>query len=169
MMKLTRHFFIPVRAVALAAALLFGAPARAVDPPHLTAAACASCHMAHLNAGLDLTTVAGNANLCLSCHAPGGSASSRAFVSGDQALSWPGLPAGTNAAGTSHRWDANAAGHLVSLGGATTPSTGTIVPSGVYTGAYAKTYTLQIVISGAVGAARFNWSATTPGGGSGSR
>ncbi len=167
MMKLTRHFFIPVRAVALAAALLFGAPARAVDPPHLTAAACASCHMAHLNAGLDLTTVAGNANLCLSCHAPGGSASSRAFVSGDQALSWPGLPAGTNAAGTSHRWDAGAAGWLVFLGGAAVPSTGMIISSGVYTGAFAKTYTLSIATGGAVGAARFGWTATVPGGGAG--
>jgi hypothetical protein len=54
------------------------------------------------------------------------------------------------------------------LGGAVIPSTGAIFSSGTYAGAYAKTYTLTISTAGRVGAARFNWSATTPGGGSGS-
>ena len=160
------HFFL-IRAVALAAVVLSGVSVRAVDPPHLTASVCGSCHFPHVAAGADLTTVAGNANLCMSCHTAGGSASTRPFVSADQALPWPGLAAGTSPAGTSHRWDASAAGHLVYLGGAVTPSTGTIFSSGVYTGAYAKTYTLQITTAGAVGTAQFGWSATTPGGGSG--
>ena len=142
----------------------------AADPPHYgtnNSISCGSCHVMHLAAGAALTTVAGNANACMSCHISGGSASSKAFVAADQALPWPGLPAGTNTAGTSHRWDANAAGHLLFLGGAVTPSTGTITPSGVYTGYYAKTYTIQITSSGAVGTAQFSWSATLPGGGAG--
>ena len=164
-MKTSRHFF-PIRALALGAAFLSGVSVRAIDPPHLTASVCGSCHIPHFS-NADLTSVAGNANLCMSCHTPGGSASSKAFVSADQALPWPGLPTGTNAVGTSHRWDANAAGHMVFLGGATTPSTEIIFPSGVYTGAYAKTYTLQITTAGLVGTAQFNWTATAPGGGSG--
>jgi len=165
-MNSTCHFFL-IRAVALAAVVLSGVSVRAVDPPHLTASVCGSCHFPHVAAGADLTTVAGNANLCMSCHTAGGSASTRPFVSADQALPWPGLAAGTSPAGTSHRWDASAAGHLVYLGGAAMPSTGTIFSSGVYTGVYAKTYTLQISMSGPVGMARFGWTATTPGGGSG--
>ncbi len=164
-MRTSRYFFL-VRAAVLVAAMFSGGSVRAIDPPHLTASVCGSCHIPHFS-NADLTSVAGNANLCMSCHLAGGAAASSAFVSADQALPWPGLPTGTNAVGTSHRWDANAAGHLVSLGGATTPSTGGIIPSGVYTGAFSKTYTLQIATSGVVGTALFNWTATAPGGGSG--
>ncbi len=156
-----------LRALTLAWLCLARMPVPAVDMPHWTASGCGACHLAHQTAGNDLTSVAGNANLCMSCHVAGGSASSKAFVSADQALPWPGLPTGTNAAGSSHRWDASAAGHLLYLGGAATPSAGTLFSSGVYTGAFAKTYTLQILAAGNVGTARFNWSATTPGGGSG--
>ena len=123
--------------------------------------------MTHQAPGGDLTAAAGNPNLCMSCHQSGGVASSLAFAASEQALPWPGLPSGTNATGTSHRWDANAAGHIAFLGGAATASTGLIMPSGVYTGAYAKTYTISISTAGAAGTARFNWTATTPGGGSG--
>ena len=121
--------------------------------------------MAHHSVGTTLTTRDGNGNLCMSCHTSGGSASGKAFASVDQALTWPG--AGTNAAGTSHRWDAGAAGRLQFIGGAVTPSTGTITPSGVYTGYYARTYTLQILNPGAVGVAQFSWSASAFGGGAG--
>lgn len=137
----------------------------AIDPPHNTVADCGSCHMAHHSVGTTLTTRDGNGNLCMSCHTSGGSASGKAFASVDQALTWPG--AGTNAAGTSHRWDAGAAGRLQFIGGAVTPSTGTITPSGVYTGYYARTYTLQILNPGAVGVAQFSWSASAFGGGAG--
>ena len=147
-----------------------GLPVLAIDPPHFGAAygiECASCHVAHHAAGANLTSLAGNANVCMSCHVAGGLASAKAFVSADEALPWPGLPTGTNAAGNSHRWDSSAAGYLQYLGGAATPSTGTITPSGVYTGYYAKTYTIQIQSSGTVGTAQFSWSATSPGGGAG--
>lgn len=144
-----------------------GIPAFAIDPPHVTTNLCNSCHMSHLNPGGNLTTVAGNANLCISCHQPGGTASSHPFANSDQALPWSGLPAGTGASGTAHRWDANAAGHVLFLGGATTPSAGILMPTGVFTGAYAKTYTITINTPGSAGTARFNWAATTPGGGSG--
>ncbi len=159
--------FFPRFAVALVVAVFWVTSVLAIDPPHQTAAVCGACHFPHFAAGADLTTVAGNANLCISCHSAGGTASGKAFVAADQALPWPGLPGGTNAAGSSHRWDASAAGHLQFLGGAVTPSTGVIIPTGVYTGVYPKTYTIQIATAGAVGTARFNWTATTPGGGSG--
>jgi len=149
----------------IVAAGVSGIPASAIDPPHVTTALCTSCHMAHLNPGGDLSTVAGNGNLCISCHQPGGTASTTPFANADQALPWSGLPAGVVASGTSHRWDANAAGHVAFLGGAPVPSTGTVVPSGVFTGAYAKTYTLTIVAPGSMGTARFNWITTAPGGG----
>jgi predicted CXXCH cytochrome family protein len=147
---------------------LSAVPAFAIDPPHVTANLCSSCHIPHLALGGDLTSVAGNANLCISCHQSGGTASTKPFADIDQALPWPGSPAGVSASGTSHRWDAGAAGHLVFLGGAGTPSTGTLVPSGTFTGPYAKTYTITISSAGAVGTARFNWAATAPGGGAGS-
>ena len=121
--------------------------------------------MAHHAAGPTLTTNAVIANLCMSCHTSGGSASGRAFASVDQALTWPG--AGTNAAGTSHRWDSGAAGRLQFVGGAVTPSTGMITPAGAYAGYYARTYTIQIQSSGLVGAAQFSWSAAAFGGGAG--
>ena len=145
---------------------LFAASVWASDPPHNTVAGCSSCHVAHHAAGPTLTTNAANANLCMSCHVAGGSASAKAFVTTDQALPWPGLPAGTNAGGTSHRWDSGLAGHLMAVN-TTNLSTGTITLGGAYTGYYAKTYTLQILNSGAVGAAQFSWSATLPGGGFG--
>ena len=146
---------------------LWAVLALAVDPPHATTNLCASCHLPHFAPGGGITTVGGNPNLCMSCHQPGGTASSQPFAESDQALPWPGLPAGVTAAGTSHRWDASAAGHVAFLGGATTPSTGTLMPVGTFTGAYAKTYTLTIVSAGPVGTATFNWAATTPGGGAG--
>ncbi|MCX6902729.1 MAG: hypothetical protein NTW03_04485 [Verrucomicrobia bacterium] len=59
-----------------------------------------------------------------------------------------------------------AAGHLSFLGGAGTPSTGTLQPGGTFTGAYSKTYSITIAAAGVSGTARFNWAATLPGGGS---
>ncbi|HLP76571.1 MAG TPA: hypothetical protein VK327_06575 [Candidatus Paceibacterota bacterium] len=165
-MKTSAQLFLR-RAVALVGVVSFAASAWAIDPPHKTVNMCGDCHMPHLGSGATLTSVAGNGNLCMSCHTIGGTASSHPFVSADQALPWPGLPAGTSPAGSSHRWDSGAAGHLQFLGGAATPSTGAIRPTGAYTGVYAKTYNIQITTSGAVGVATFNWSATTPGGGSG--
>ncbi len=151
----------------LVAAGGLGVSVFAIDPPHDTAAYCASCHVPHTSLGGDLTSVAGNANLCISCHQPGGPASTTPFANGDQALPWSGLPAGAVAAGNSHRWDASAAGHVAFLGGAATPSTGNLIPVGVFTGNYAKTYTITIATSGGVGTASFNWTATAPGGGAG--
>ena len=52
----------------------------AIDPPHDTAAYCASCHVPHTSLGGDLTSVAGTANLCISCHQPGGPASTTPFA-----------------------------------------------------------------------------------------
>lgn len=148
--------------------LLWCIPAASLasDPPHTNANACATCHLTH-NAFGPLLLTNGVANLCLSCHSAGGEASAKPFASANQAWPWPGLPAATNASGTSHRWDAGAAGHVVFQGGAVTSSTGIIFPGGVYTGAYPKTYTVTITNAGNAGVARFNWTATLPGGGAG--
>ncbi len=137
----------------------------ASDPPHNGIVQCKSCHTLHGAPGATLTAVAGNANLCLSCHTPGGTASAKPFAPLDQAVASPGLPAGTPASGNSHRWDAGPAGRAVK--GTPNTSTGTITPLGAFTGAYAKTYTLTITTAGNVGAAQFSWTATSPGGGSG--
>jgi len=158
-----------VRAVFWLALLLFASGfalrALGVNPPHTND--CAACHKTHSSPGAALGSVAGNANLCMSCHQAGGSASAKAFALTDQAVSWPGLPAGTNSAGTSHRWDSGPAGRLQFVGGAAVASTGALIQTGAYTGVYAKTYTLTISTAGAAGTARFNWTATTPGGGAG--
>ncbi|MBL0211900.1 MAG: hypothetical protein IPQ13_13470 [Holophagaceae bacterium] len=139
----------------------------ASDPPHDTSRTveCKSCHTLHASPGATLTAVAGNANLCMSCHVPGGTASAKPFGPLDQADAAPGLPAGTAASGNSHRWDAGPAGRAVK--GTPNTSTGTVMPLGAFTGAYAKTYTLTITTAGNVGGAQFSWTATSPGGGSG--
>ncbi len=142
----------------------------AVDPPHdfsaLADDPCASCHLEHGSPGGGLTTIDGNANLCLSCHVAGGSAAAFPFQSSDQARPAPGLPAGATPSGTSHRWDSGPAGWVEADAGNASP--GTVQSAGAFTGSYAKTYTITIVASGDTGAARFDWSATTPGGGGGS-
>ena len=147
-----------LKSLVFAVSILLPAAAPAIDPPHVTADLCGSCHIPHSSPGGNLTAVAGDANVCLSCHQSGGSASTLAFASSDQALPYPGLPTnvvGAAASGTSHRWDASAAGHVQFLGGAVTPSTGSVKPLGTYTGYYPKVYTLTITTAGAAGVARF--------------
>jgi predicted CXXCH cytochrome family protein len=87
----------------IAALSLVGGRAFALDPPHDNATlgdACRSCHIVHQSAGVGLMSVAGNANLCMSCHTSTGVASDFPFATIDQAV--PGD------AGSSHRWDAPA-------------------------------------------------------------
>ena len=157
-----------VLAAVILLALRFPSPLRATDLPHTDGNNCSNCHMVH-NAlgGVYLSVVNGNANLCQSCHVPGGSASAKALSNSDQAFPAQGLPAGVAPSGNSHRWDSGVAGHVVSVGGAAIASTGTVQSSGTFNGMYAKTYTLTISNPGAVGVATFDWTATTPGGGSG--
>ena len=152
-------------ALLLAALGLLPPGALAFDLPHTNSIAnCGDCHLLHRAPGVTLTSKAGNANLCLSCHTAGKVAAGQDFADSDQALPGLGLPAGIPAGGTSHRWDSSVAGHAVFLGGT---STGTVEPGGAFTGAYAKTYTITITNAGNSGAARFNWVATSPGGGAG--
>lgn len=58
---------------------------------------CSSCHLTHNAAGGTLTGIAGNANLCISCHNPTGMASSLPLDNPDKAIPGTG--------GTSHAWD----------------------------------------------------------------
>lgn len=150
---------------AVSAIVLGLSAALALDPPHNID--CANCHQTHNSPGATLGSVAGNANLCQSCHSPGGTASNYPLANSDQALPGLGLPPGTGGSGTSHRWDSGVAGHVQFLGGAPVSSTGSLISQGAYTGVYPKTYSITILTAGAAGTATFNWSATSPGGGSG--
>ncbi|MBW2402108.1 MAG: cytochrome c biogenesis protein CcsA, partial [Deltaproteobacteria bacterium] len=56
--------------------------ARALDPPHdyfSNSIDCGNCHLPHGAPGGAITRVAGNPNLCMSCHTPGGLAAARSF------------------------------------------------------------------------------------------
>lgn len=73
--------------------------ALSLDPPHDYASesvVCVSCHNLHAASGMQLTSVAGNPNLCMSCHKAGGSAEGLRFSDIDKAI--PGT------SGTSHAW-----------------------------------------------------------------
>jgi len=136
--------------VAALGAVAFAFSAYALDPPHNYSANLISCtdgsggqrgcHNVHDAPGGAITKIAGNANLCISCHNVGGIASNKPFADGDQALPAPGLPGGVSATGTAHRWDSGAAGHVEAVG--TLASTGTVQSGGAFTGRFAKTYTI---------------------------
>jgi len=151
----------------LLTALLVVPVAHALDPAHDASLNidCSSCHTTHSSAGGSLTTVGGNGNLCLSCHVAGGFAGGLQFVDADQALPGPGLPSGTAPSGTSHRWDAGAAGHIKPDAGNT--SVGEVVPGGAFNGRFPKTYTLTLTSTGDVGTAAFSWNDTLGGSGTG--
>ena len=155
-----RRLRVPARIVPL---LFLGSALTASDPPHdgSRSIQCLSCHKAHGAVGGALTNVAGNANLCLSCHVSGGSAAAKALLAVNQALPGGGLPAGTSASGTSHRWDSGPAGRVVR--GAPNTSSGIISVSGTYIGAYPTTIQIKISAAGQAGIARFDWQQTLNG------
>ncbi|MBI5526946.1 MAG: hypothetical protein HY897_11480 [Deltaproteobacteria bacterium] len=80
---------------------LFSGISSGTDAPHDPTTptfnqGCEGCHTLHNNPNLALTNVAGNANLCINCHATKG-------------MSWaPAQQAVPGSTGTSHRWDAPA-------------------------------------------------------------
>ncbi|WP_243293230.1 cytochrome c3 family protein [Geothrix mesophila] len=161
------HAILPALATGLL--LAAGAALLATDPPHNISTAnsygalnyCSTCHKLHGAPGGTLTTVSGNTNLCLSCHVSGGRATNQAFAATDQAVPAGASLVGSTAGGTSHRWDSGAQGRLIK--GSPNTSTGTITPSGDYTGAYAATIKIQVVAAGATGSATVAWSQTTNG------
>ncbi|NOZ34319.1 MAG: hypothetical protein GXO80_03355 [Chlorobi bacterium] len=65
------------------------------DAPHNFT--CNACHITHNSQGISLTSVHGNANLCMSCHNPVGIANAKPFSNADKAT--PGF------SGNSHAWD----------------------------------------------------------------
>lgn len=159
---MNRFRAITLTALAGLLTLFTSTPALASDPPHTGGAGniqCVSCHKLHNAPGGTLTSVSGNSNLCLSCHMSGGSAAAKAFVVSDQAV--PAGLVGATAGGTSHRWDSGPQGRIIK--GTPNASTGTIKPSGVYTGAYSATLEIKISTAGAAGAAKFDWRQTTNG------
>jgi len=91
---------IPFLFLALAAAALV---ARAGDEPHgpTFTVGCSSCHATHKAAGGNLTSVAGNDNLCASCHNLAGLAS--AFPIETMAKASP-----SSGTGSSHSWGVSA-------------------------------------------------------------
>ncbi|HJV22018.1 MAG TPA: cytochrome c3 family protein [Holophagaceae bacterium] len=138
------------------------------DPPHNASKniQCTSCHKLHNAPGGNLTTVSGNTNLCLSCHVSGGLGAGTgnvyAFTSTEQALPGGGLPSGVAATGTSHRWDAGISGRISLPSGQVNTSTGSLSPTGAYTGAYARTYLIKVTTSGSATTAVFQYQATNP-------
>ncbi len=69
-----------------------------MDSPHWgNGISCVSCHVTHNSPGTQLSNVAGNANLCMSCHNPAGMAAAKPFSEADKAR--PGV------SGTSHAWE----------------------------------------------------------------
>jgi predicted CXXCH cytochrome family protein len=157
------------RWLARLAAIALTTTALATDPPHDASSSitCSTCHINPAVPAATIETLAGNPNLCLSCHQPGGSAGAKALFQGDQARPWPGLPAGTSPGGTSHRWDSGTAGRAVFLGDPAFNGDAGISISGTYTGIYAKTFIITITTNGGSTTAQFDWSATWPGGSSG--
>ena len=162
-------WFAGPRILLLAFAMLcLASDLQASDPPHdsFNSIECVSCHTLHSAPGGTLTTVAGNSNLCQSCHVSGGSATNKAMDEADQAQPGLALPAGMSASGTSHRWDAGVTGRLNSITGNT--STGTIKSEGAYTGSNIQTYMITITRAGDVGVAEFEWNRVLKESGSGS-
>lgn len=92
--------YLLIKGIIITAILCVTNYAFAIDPPHSTTqnVYCNSCHSIHKASGTGLTSNASNANLCLSCHVSGGTASTKRFDATMQAA--PGSK------GTSHRWDA---------------------------------------------------------------
>jgi predicted CXXCH cytochrome family protein len=125
----------------------------ALDPPHDVSRGinCPTCHVTHHAPGGAITKVAGNSNLCISCHSSGGVASALPFADTDEAI--PGR------SGTSHRWDSGVSG-WVKVGSANT-SPGRVQSSGAFSGRYSKTYTLTITTAGDLGTARFAWTTSS--------
>ena len=141
----------------LLATSVMSGPALALDPPHDSSRSieCVTCHTLHTAPGGTLTAVAGNANLCQSCHVTGGTATTKPFVEADQARPGLALPAGMNGSGTSHRWDAGPQGRVEADSGNT--SSGTMQSAGAYTGPNIQTYTILITTPGDTGVAQFEW------------
>ncbi len=84
-------------AISLGLALTWAAPwVSALDDPHNFT--CVTCHEGHTQPSGDLMSATGNANLCMSCHSPGGQASELPFSHLDR-----GDPDGTQS-GSSHAW-----------------------------------------------------------------
>lgn len=82
------------------------AGALAIDSPHdasFTTGSCKGCHLVHGAPGASLTSVAGNPNLCASCHSQAGVGARLGFpwVSKDQAIA--------DVYGHSHHWSAGVA------------------------------------------------------------
>jgi predicted CXXCH cytochrome family protein len=76
--------------------------AYALDSPHdggaVPSISCTNCHVGHNAPGANLTSTAGNANLCFSCHVSGGQAAAYEMLSNEQAVQ--------GVSGVHHRWDA---------------------------------------------------------------
>ncbi len=137
-----------------------------LDAPHALARnlTCTTCHLDHDSFGNQIGSRAGNANLCLSCHQVGGSASALALADSQQAQLWPVASGQPRARGTSHRWDAGPSGRVEALSAAPSDA---LRSEGTYSGRYAASYTVTIISAGPAGTARFNWTGTGPGTGTG--
>ncbi len=97
--KAWRFLFAVALALAASAALGTEAPHDITNLPN----ACEACHVAHNAVGGGLTSTAGNANLCKSCH---DLQSNFVVLNWQTALAPTGNQAVPGTGGSSHRWDA---------------------------------------------------------------
>ena len=163
--KLMRRSLITTLA-ALSLFLTSGRARAQEDQPHsrVNNLTCMSCHLDQDIFGHQITTSAGNANLCQSCHQSGGLASKVPLAESQQARPRPDVVTQWSPTGTSHRWDAAVSGRVESVNA--TPNNA-ILTGGTYTGPYAVTYTITISSAGDAGTARFGWTGSGPNTGSG--
>lgn len=134
-------------------------PALALDPPMDSSNGidCMDCHYPHNADGGKLNTNETNPGLCMTCHTSTGMASTKAFSDSDQA--YPGTT------GSSHRFDSGPSGHVEPK--ATNTSTGEVESTGTFSGRIERTYTITITTAGNVGTARYSFTDTNGGSGSG--
>ncbi|MEI6576696.1 MAG: cytochrome c3 family protein [Bacteroidota bacterium] len=87
--------------------------------PH---SSCNSCHINHTSPGVSLTSILGNANLCMNCHTPSGVAGTMPFTDAMKAV--PGV------SGSSHNWTADAVNPMYQTSLPTDPGMQTRVYNG---------------------------------------
>lgn len=161
--KQMKRWLAPIRLAPLHGAVTFmcclfvGVVSHSQDTPHGTG--CADCHINHDEFGNQFLSTLGNENVCLTCHVSGGKASRQPFWAGDQAAPVPGQGAALKGNGRSHRWDSTVSARVEPVGAA---SFAAVTPLGLYTGQYARSYTITVSTAGNLDTARFDWSADAP-------
>lgn len=161
--------------IILGIAVIGASHAYAVDRPHtstLNPDYCTNCHTSHISVGGNFTKVKGNSNVCLQCHVNSGVATTKTFVTNDEAFPGPGTIT-TPPVGSSHRWDSGPGGYVPPTESHTSSGnilSGVTVTAGVpqpFSGTSPRIYKITIAASpgnGDVSTAKFDWVYSDDGG-----